>query len=174
MKKHKQDAKFKNALNGLITNLKMEGDTNRRIADLMNISTSTFSNWVKQSVELSAAIQQGKDSAIDAVEANLFRRALGFYHMETKVFCTDGMVTTCDIQKFIPGDVGAMCFLLKNARPDKWRDKPANDPGNLDNIIMGWKPKSIRNESEPEIEPDIAYEDELEDDNFEDEFADIV
>lgn len=146
--------KFDNALNSVIGNLKSEGRTNTEIAELLNVSYQTFAKWVKQSLELSTVIAQGRDSAVDAVEANLFRRAMGFYHPETKVFCNEGEIITHTYQKFIPGDVGAMAFLLKNMRPSQWRDRPDGvDPSERNTINLGFQPKSKRYAAEQE-QPD--------------------
>ena len=75
-----------------------------------------------------SSLKRGKVVADDAVEAALYRRAVGYTYDEVKVnsyvdnnqnqrqFRT---VTT----KEIPPDVTAAIFWLKNRRPEKWRDR---------------------------------------------------
>lgn len=76
-----------------------DGLTEEQIAHNIGISASTLREWKGRFPAFSAAIKKGKEVVDYAVENALLKRALS-------------------------GDTGAICFWLKNRRPDKWRDKP--------------------------------------------------
>lgn len=77
----------------------MDGLTDEQIAVNMGIDYSTLRGWKKKFAAFSTALKKGKEVADYAVENALYKKALS-------------------------GDVGAICFWLKNRRPDKWRDHP--------------------------------------------------
>lgn len=79
----------------------MDGLTDEQIAGNMGIDYSTLRDWKKKFTAFSTALKKGKEVADYAVENALYEKALS-------------------------GDVGAICFWLKNRRPDKWRDRPAD------------------------------------------------
>ena len=79
-----------------------DGLTEEQIAHNIGISASTLREWKGRFPAFSAAIKKGKEVVDYAVENALLKRALS-------------------------GDTGAICFWLKNRRPDKWRDKPETD-----------------------------------------------
>ena len=77
-----------------------DGLTDEQIAQNIGITQSTLYAWKKSYSEISEALKKGKEVADYAVENALFKKAIN-------------------------GDVGAICFWLKNRRPDKWRDRPS-------------------------------------------------
>jgi hypothetical protein len=52
----------------------------------------------------------------------LFRRATGYSHPETKVFCGEWGERQVKVTKHYPPDTAACFIWLKNRRPEKWRD----------------------------------------------------
>ena len=87
-----------------------DGLTEEQIAHNMGISASTLREWKGRFPAFSAAIKKGKEVVDYAVENALLKRALG-------------------------GDTGAICFWLKNRRPDKWKDKPEHT-GESASLVM--------------------------------------
>lgn len=87
-----------------------DGLTEEQIAKKMHIAYSTFKEWKRKYPAFSAAIKTGREVADYAVENALFKKALS-------------------------GDVGAICFYLKNRCANKWRDKP-EDKSKSDNLLM--------------------------------------
>lgn len=77
-----------------------EGLTDEQIAKNVGIVRSTLAKWKNEYSDISDALKKGKEVVDYEVENALLNKALG-------------------------GDVTAMIFWLKNRRPDKWRDKPA-------------------------------------------------
>lgn len=86
--------------------------------------------WCATHKDFAAAVRVGQDVSDQRVEMALYQRATGFSYDEVKVTLLPGVdakgepremraVTT----KWVPGDVGAQQFWLKNRRPAEWTDK---------------------------------------------------
>lgn len=112
-----------------------DGLRNEDIAAKMGVSPSTFYEYVKKYSEISDAIKRGKAPVDFEVENAMLKSALG--HKETvrkpiRLRTTrrkDGMEITeehveyFDEEVYIPPQVSAQIFWLKNRKPDIWRDK---------------------------------------------------
>lgn len=109
--------------------LAMEGLIDKEIAERMGVARSTLKLWEKNHPEFSDAIKMGKDSADAKVQQSLYRRATGYIEKEKKIIVemdAEGNQKPARIEtteKHIVPDVGAICFWLKNRKPDDWRDK---------------------------------------------------
>lgn len=77
----------------------LHGQTLEEIAEQMEITVRTLHRWRRADPELDRAIKTGSETAVSAVENALYRKAIG-------------------------GDLGAMCFFLKNRDPKHWCDRP--------------------------------------------------
>lgn len=86
-----------------------DGLTDEQIAHNAGISRSTLAKWRTDHQDISDALKKGKEVVDYEVENALLLKAL------------------C-------GDVTAQIFWLKNRRPDKWRDKPAEPSGDIEDI----------------------------------------
>lgn len=108
---------------------KRDGLSDEQIAHNMNISYSTLRAWRDRYPAVSAALKKGKEVMIYEVENALYRRAMGFETEETTTEVRkDAKGNTIEkhvkrVKKIIAPDTGAAIFLLKNLRPDKWREK---------------------------------------------------
>lgn len=80
-----------------------DGLTDEKIAGKIGINPTTLYEWKKNYPEISKALKRGKEVVDYQVENALLAAAL------------DGNTT-------------AQIFWLKNRRPDKWRDKPPEQP----------------------------------------------
>lgn len=112
-----------------------DGLRNEDIAAKMGVSPSTFYEYVKKYSEISDAIKRGKAPVDFEVENAMLKSAIG--HKETvrkpiRLRTTrrkDGMEITeehveyFDEEVYIPPQVSAQIFWLKNRKPDIWRDK---------------------------------------------------
>jgi hypothetical protein len=57
------------------------------------------------------------------VVRSLYSRAVGYSFNSEKIFCNkDGEVTRVPIVEYVPPDVTAQIFWLKNRDPARWRD----------------------------------------------------
>lgn len=103
------------------------GLTNSQIANNIGIAERTITEWIARFPAISAAIKKGRSPVDIEVENALLKRALGYEYTETvtdEVGEGDKKKThTRTLVKHCPPDVGAICFWLKNRRPDKWRDR---------------------------------------------------
>ena len=86
-----------------------DGLIDEQIAEKIGINPATLYDWKKKYPEISEALKRGKEVIDYEVENALLLKAL------------------C-------GDVTAQIFWLKNRRPDKWRDKPAEPSGDIEDI----------------------------------------
>ena len=100
------------------------GATDKEIADVFEVSTSTIWEWRSAHPEFSSAAMRGKSLADAEVASKLFHRATGYQHEETDVKVLNGEVVLTPVVKNYPPDTNAAMFWLRNRRPDLWRDKP--------------------------------------------------
>lgn len=122
-----------------------EGLTEEQIAMQMGVSVRTLGNWKQAHMQILQALKRGKAPVDAKVENALLRRALGYQYEEiTEVPVIDPATGVPEINpktgqpimqvvkrvtKHIAPDTTAQIYWLKNRRPDKWRDKPADPSG---------------------------------------------
>ena len=122
-----------------------DGLTDEQIAHNMGISTATLYNYKKSHLEILNALKKGKEVVDYEVENALLQRALGYEYEEIKIEKEYGEITKkITIKKQMPPDTTAQIFWLKNRKPDKWREKQADDNNaealeKLDNILSEIK-----------------------------------
>ncbi len=105
-----------------------DGLTDEQIAHNCGITAKTLYEWKNKFSEICEALKKGKEVVDIQVENALLKRALGYDFQEEKIEVSkDGRKITQTL-KHIPADTTAQIFWLKNRRPDKWRDKPKEDP----------------------------------------------
>lgn len=107
-----------------IAKLAQRGWTDQEMADFFQVSRSTWNLWKIKHPKFSDALKGWKKEADDRVERSLYERAIGYTHIEEKIFCNkDGEVTVVETHKHYPPDTTACIYWLKNRQPDKWRDR---------------------------------------------------
>lgn len=105
------------------------GCNDEEIAKELEVTTSTFYLWKTKYPEFSEAVKAAKENPDDAVEAALYKRALGYTvttKKEVAVNIGNGLgseLQTAKVQTHVPADTTAQIFWLKNRRPEKWRDR---------------------------------------------------
>ena len=104
-----------------------DGLTDEQLARKMGISRSTLSAWKVAYPDISDVLKKGKEVVDIEVENALLKRALGYEYTETMVEQSEEGFKTRKTKKFIPPDVTAQIFWLKNRKPEVWREKPAGD-----------------------------------------------
>ena len=110
-----------------IEKLAKRGFTHLEIAEIIDVTERTITNWVKKYPELFLPLKDWKAEADEKVEVSLYERACGYEHLETKVQYVNDEWQTKDITKHYPPDPTSMIFWLKNRQPSKWRDKAEID-----------------------------------------------
>lgn len=104
-----------------------EGLTDVDLAHNMGISPATLYVWCNKYPEISEALKRGKAPVDIKVENALLKRALGYSYEETMVEESEDGYKRRVTRKFIPPDVTAQIYWLKNRRPDLWRDRPPDE-----------------------------------------------
>tara|TARA_R110002012_G_scaffold217304_1_gene388507 strand:+ start:331 stop:777 length:447 start_codon:yes stop_codon:yes gene_type:complete len=99
------------------------GATDEFLANYFEVDVSTISNWKNAHSDFLEAIKRGKHEADQKVAESLFGRAVGYSHMEEKVFNNQGEILTHNTTKHYAPDPTAAIFWLKNRQPNQWRDK---------------------------------------------------
>lgn len=105
-----------------------EGADNKGIAQLLNISLSTFKRIKKDYVAFAELLSIGGEVANDDIVSSLYKRAKGYEAEETitevRVSPNGGAQTTFvrKVKKHIPPDTTAAIFWLKN-RTKEWSDR---------------------------------------------------
>lgn len=131
----------------LVRGWRRDGLSDEQIAHNIGISRQTLHVWRSKYKEFSDNYKKGSAVSLYEVENALFKSAMGYDVTETEqieVTAPDGSVTVTKRAKkrHIPPNTGAICFILKNRLPDKYKDKPLNfnqNEGMLEALIDGLK-----------------------------------
>lgn len=83
----------------LLQRYAMYGMTQKEICEQIQVPERTFRRWCAQDPRIKQAVSSGGDVAVAAVANALFKKAQN-------------------------GDLGAICFFLKNRDPAHWSDHP--------------------------------------------------
>lgn len=115
----------------LIQGWARDGLSEEQISHNMGISRNTLFFWRQKFPTIAEALAKGREIIDYEVENALVKRALGYkvkertfekvWNEQLGKYIT---VNTKTIEKEVAPDVGAICFYLKNRKPDKWKDHP--------------------------------------------------
>lgn len=107
----------------LVEELAAAGKGGKEAARALGIGIGAFRGLLGADEELREAWARGRERAVDEVERALWRRALGYYYYETEVVkYPNGAELRRKRRRHVMPDVAAQVFLLKNRRPQEWRD----------------------------------------------------
>lgn len=108
-----------------------------QIAAKIGITERTLCEWKSRFESISSALKKGKEPVDIEVENALLKSALGYTvtvkePMKIRVErmkpgvgrVAEEKIEMVEREVYIPPNVTAQFFWLKNRRPDKWRDKP--------------------------------------------------
>jgi len=102
-----------------------DGLTNSQISKKMRIAESTFYEYLKNFPEISEAIKKGKEVVDYEVEAQIIKSIKGYVETyDQQTVTKDGDVIDYKESKYIPPNMTAAIFWLKNRQPLKWNKKP--------------------------------------------------
>ena len=112
-----------------------DGLTDKQIAGNIGISEKSFTNWKNEFPSIITTLKKGKAPVDLAVENALYKSATGFsktLRKPVKLRRQDGSeyIDYAEEEIYIPPQVTAQIFWLKNRRRDRWKDKPEADAGN--------------------------------------------
>lgn len=151
-----------------------DGMTDKEIAEKMGIARSTLNLWKKKFSVISDALKKGKEITDIEVENSLYQRALGYTKTIKKTFKCKRVeydkgsgkkikeweeLVEGEDEVHIPADVGAICFWLKNRKPEIWKEKRAeivsDEEGGV--IVLGQEMVKELEEQKRQIENDGEY-----------------
>lgn len=142
----------------LLEGWRRDGLSYEQIADNIGVSPATLYKWQNKYVEIRNALKKGEEVMIYHVENALYKAAIGYDVTETDQTETVDkdtgrkVVTKHAKKRHIPPNVGAICFILKNRRTEKWQDKPMPiDTTALDKLdaILKEARQVAENDTEP-------------------------
>lgn len=118
----------------LLESYAREGLNDDQIAQKMGINRSTFYRWQLEQKDIKDAIKRGKAPVDVAVENALYKSAMGFTKKVRKPIKLrqkggSEIIEYAEEEIYVPPQVTAQIFWLKNRRPDRWRDKPEENTG---------------------------------------------
>jgi hypothetical protein len=105
------------------------GATDKRLAELFEVTESTISEWKLQHPEFSEAIYAGRDMADAEIAESLYHRAKGYSHEEDDIRTValggnqGSEIVITRTTKHYPPDTQAASLWLRNRHPQRWRDK---------------------------------------------------
>ena len=130
-----------------------DGLTDEQVAKNMGISRSTLNLWREKYSDISDALKEGKEVADRIVENALFKSAQGYMVKVKKpikihvIEYASGSgkkrkeydkIVQSEEEQWIPGQVTAQIFWLKNRKPEKWREKPVDETVD-NNVTIKWE-----------------------------------
>ncbi len=108
--------------------LAVRGCTDEEIAKAMHVTRKTICAWKKDHETFAKALSEGKEIADSKVERSLYNSAMGYYVDEEERLIEvnkDGTTKLGDLRtkkKYVPPNVTAQIFWLKNRLKKYWRD----------------------------------------------------
>jgi len=106
------------------------GATNEEIAEAIGVSVRTIIRWAKEHESFGKALAEGKGVSDAKVVRSLYQRATGYEYTEKKKiveYDKEGNIKPVKVEetkKFVPPDVTAQIFWLKNRQRERWQDRP--------------------------------------------------
>ena len=122
------------------------GLTDKQLAAAVDISEATLNNW-KTDTQFLESLNAAKADEDGNVRRSLYQRAMGYKHMDTKMFYDKdlGEVVAHEYVKHYPPDTTACIFWLKNRDPEQWRDKVDHShSGQVDTSVKIYMPDNDR------------------------------
>lgn len=104
-----------------------DGLSNEQIAKNMGITSKTLREWSAKYSSIGSALKKGREPVVREIENSLVRNAIGFEYEETQteMWVDDSGRKKQKVTKhkrYKPPDTSAAIFLLKNYKPDKYRN----------------------------------------------------
>ena len=122
-----------------------EGLAEEEIATRSGLRLATFRRWKREHTEFFAALELGRSGSDYAVVESIYKRATGYsvklnktvklkrvdYDPETgkKIREYEELAAAVD-ESYIPPDLRAGTFWLKNRQPDRWQERAERDAEN--------------------------------------------
>lgn len=148
----------------LIQGWRRDGLSDAQVAKNIGIGRGTLYEWLKKYKDIADAYKKGSEVSTYEVENALYKSACGYYVDEverTETTYADGSVVTTKRghKRYIPPSIAAQIFILKNRRPNWWKDKreiemPENVPD--DGFMKALEGKAAEDWSEDDEETESS------------------
>lgn len=119
----------------------MDGLTDEQIAENIGINRKTLYEWKNKYDLICNALKRGKVVFDSEAEQALHKAGVGYFVEEVETYITEtNGVQTKRIKKnkkWVPPNVTALIFWLKNRQSEKWRDRKTQDINIAPTIISG-------------------------------------
>lgn len=99
------------------------GATDKRLAELLQVSERSVNEWKEVHPEFSQSIANGREIADAEIATSLYHRAKGYSHPDVDIKVIQNVVVTTDLVKHYPPDTAAASLWLRNRQGGAWRDK---------------------------------------------------
>lgn len=137
----------------LIQGWRRDGLSDEQIAKNIGINRTTLYDWINKYSDIANAYKKGTEVSTYEIENALYKSALGHFVEEVEIVETENDLGTTTTKKkhrrYIPPNTAAQIFILKNRRPDWWKDtrtiETKND-GQLAALIDGLKEPESKDE----------------------------
>ena len=123
LQKRGRKSRYSKDMCKLVTSLCMLGLTDEELAEFLTVSVATLNNWKLAHPEFLEALNAGRIIADAKVTKSLYRRAIGYRHKATKLFCYQGQVIAEDYTEVYPPDTGAASLWLSNRQRARWKQR---------------------------------------------------
>ena len=101
------------------------GADNAGLAEVFSVSVATLYRWLDRYPEFGLAVAMGRGDHAGLVEANMFRRAVGYDYLAERVFGRNSATPRhADYRRHILADPKVALRWLRNRRPEEWRPEP--------------------------------------------------
>ena len=128
------------------------GLTDAELAKQLGCSRCTIYAWRKRFPEFAEAMDSAKAIPNEQVEASLFKNTQGYFveeeYHERKFNDSTGefeLVLARKTKKYIPPNITAIIFWLKNRMPERWRDRQEVElSGEVANPFNGLSEEQLR------------------------------
>lgn len=111
----------------LVQGWRRDGLSDEQIANNIGVHVSTVYSWRKEHSEFGEAYKKGTEVSTYEVENALYKSAIGHFVEEIEMVETTTPMGVNQTKKkhrrYIPPNTAAQIFILKNRRPDWWKDK---------------------------------------------------
>jgi hypothetical protein len=105
-----------------VEKLAKAGWTDAQMSDFFKVSEQTWNTWKGKHPEFFEPLKDWKLEADAKVERSLYERATGYSHPDSHVSNYQGEITITPITKHYAPETGAICFWLKNRKPEIWKE----------------------------------------------------
>lgn len=115
--------KYKHEYADLARKFCLLGATDKRLAELFQVSERSIHEWKDAYPEFSQSICEGREIADAEIANSLYHRAKGYSHPEVDVKVIQNQIVMTDLVKHYPPDTTAASLWLRNRQSKHWRDK---------------------------------------------------